>query len=410
LIINSAILAFSFGAEYPLSQILRDYWPVFPVALVVGLIATPFCRRLALRFGVVDYPDNEVKTHARPTAYLGGVGIWVGIMAGLIVGLWCVRNRPAEWRGLTGPLTPGFSGRYPDFVILMGIGFGATIACVLGALDDLVDIKPSQKLIGQALAAAVLLAVGIRPNFALIFETYGLTLPASWDVILGAPIVLFFILGATNSINLLDGLDGLCAGVTVIITIAFAILALTLAAWAYSPVGDPVRLVVCLALAGGVLGFLPMNRHPARIFMGDAGSMLLGFVAGALMLLFTETIGRWSIAAVIIFGLPILDTAVALVRRFINKKPLLVSDRGHIYDQLMDRGMPLKKTVKLCYVLAGFYAIIGLIISQIRFRYAVVVFLLLVVLSGLIVVRGGFLQIPRNTKNPDDQQQETEKD
>ena len=126
--------------------------------------------------------------------------------------------------------------------------------------------------------------------------------------------------------------------------------------------------------------------------MGDAGSMLLGFVAGTLMILFAEQFGRWTVAAVIIFGLPILDTAVALVRRFVNKRPLFVSDRGHIYDQFMDRGWPLNATVMVCYGLAGLYALAGLLVSQIRLRYAAVTFVLIVLLSGWLVWRGGFLR------------------
>ena len=138
---------------------------------------------------------------------------------------------------------------------------------------------------------------------------------------------------------------------------------MSLATYGHSYLGDPVRLILCLALVGGILGFLPLNRHPAKIFMGDAGSMLLGFVAGSLMILFTERIGRWSVGAIIIFGLPILDTAVALARRFINKKPLFVSDRGHIYDQIHDRTGSLKKTLKICYLLAIIYALIcGLLV------------------------------------------------
>ena len=125
--------------------------------------------------------------------------------------------------------------------------------------------------------------------------------------------------------------------------------------------------------------------------------MLPGFIAGTLMLLFTERIGRWSIAAIVIFGLPILDTAVALVRRFINKKPLFVSDRGHIYDQFMDLGLGLHRSVNLCYLLAGLYAIVGLGVELIRFRYAIVVFLAVVVLSGWLVWRNGFLQIPEKS-------------
>ena len=393
------MLGVIFGRQDPVGGILRDYGAVLVVAFLVGLAATPVCRRLALRFGVVDYPDNGVKTHTEPTAYLGGMGIWAGMLAGVVLGICMLKYWPHESAESLGPMKAGFTGRYPDWLILAGIALGATMACALGVLDDIVDLMPGYKLLGQAAAAVVLVAVGIRPNLEAVYTFLHVEPSAFWDIIITLPIVLFFILGATNSLNLLDGLDGLCAGVTAIITVAFALLALTLATWRYSPVGDPVRLILCLALAGGTLGFLPMNRHPARIFMGDGGSMLLGFVAGALMLLFAETMGRWTVAAVIIFGLPILDTAVALVRRLLNKKPLFVSDRGHIYDQFMDRGMSLRQSVKLCYVLAGLYAVVGLVVSQIRFRYAAVFFFVLVIISGYVMAHGGFLRMSESKKD-----------
>ena len=382
------MLAFIFGDNTSLLQIIQRYWLICPVAFLVSLAATPICRRIALRFGVLDQPDDSVKTHTEPTAYLGGVGILVGLLAGFVVGFLIMRAN-------NGHPSPAWT---PDWLMLTGIGFGAAIACFVGLLDDIIDLRPSNKLIGQILAAAILIAIGIRPNFVQVCSIIGFDLPEIWNAILGIPIVLFFILGATNSLNLLDGLDGLCAGVTTIITLAFLFLAAVLATWGHSITGDPVRLVVCLALVGATLGFLPMNRHPARIFMGDAGSMLLGFIAGTVMLLFTEQIGKWSVAAIIVFFLPVLDTAVALVRRFINKKPLFLSDRGHIYDQLMDRGWPLRKTVKTCYLLAALYAFLGLLISRTRFRYALVAFLLVVIVSFLGVYRAGFLQT-RPTKD-----------
>jgi UDP-GlcNAc:undecaprenyl-phosphate GlcNAc-1-phosphate transferase len=142
-----------------------------------------------------------------------------------------------------------------------------------------------------------------------------------------------------------------------------------------------------------VCGFLPFNRYPAKIFMGDAGSMLLGFMIAALMLLFAEGIPRWWMASIVVFGLPILDTAVALVRRLLNHRPLFVSDRGHIYDQMIDRGIPLKKTVAISYVLAGAYAVIGVVMSQIRTRYAAVVYIIVFAVSGLVVWRKGYLKM-----------------
>ena len=180
---------------------------------------------------------------------------------------------------------------------------------------------------------------------------------------------------------------------TAIITIALLLLSIHLATWGYSPTGDPVRIIICLGLVGGVCGFLPFNRHPAKIFMGDAGSMLLGFAAAALMLLFAERVPRWWLASIVVFGLPILDTSVALVRRLINHRPLFVSDRGHIYDQMIDRGIPLKKTVAICYLLAGLYAVIGLAMSQIRTWYAAGVYIVVVLVSGVVVWRKGYLKM-----------------
>ena len=220
---------------------------------------------------------------------------------------------------------------------------GAAIACLVGLADDILDLRPRYKMLGQVLAAGVLLLVGINPNLQQVATPLGLPMPANVEVVLDVLIVTFFVLGATNSLNLLDGLDGLCGGVTAIITIAMLLLATHLATWGFSDFGDPVRIVICLGLVGAVCGFLPFNRHPAKIFMGDAGSMLLGFVVAALMILFAEKVPRWWLASVIVFGLPILDTAVAVVRRLLNHRPLFVSDRGHIYDQMIDRGIPLKR-------------------------------------------------------------------
>ncbi len=387
-----------FGDKYPLWQLVQVYWPIFPAALLAALVVTPLCRKVAAKLGIMDIPDQAVKTHKQPTAYLGGLGILAGVLAGLLIGFWILRHPPELLRYNEAPVR-GFSGQYPNWLMLACIGVGAGIACMVGLIDDILDISPKQKILGVMLAALLLCAVDIRPNLTHLFSFVGITLPPALDLFGGWLLVFFIILGASNSLNLLDGLDGLCAGVTSIITLAYLLLALFLATWGYSPVGDPVRIILCLALVGGVMGFLPMNRHPAKIFMGDAGSMLLGYIAGALMLLFMEQMGRWSVASIVIFGLPILDTAVALVRRAINKKPLFVSDRGHIYDQLMDRGLKLMTTVEICYALILLYAIAGLIFAMMRFRWAVLGFVLLMALSALSVWRGGFLQIPRNQKS-----------
>ncbi|HUU17564.1 MAG TPA: MraY family glycosyltransferase [Sedimentisphaerales bacterium] len=371
------------GPERPLSWVLQ-FWPVLVFSFISALVATSLCKSIALKFGIVDKPDNLVKTHKGTVAYLGGVGILAGLTVGILTGIYCIGSRTSA------------SSVEPEhfrlsFTWLVAVLAGGAIACFVGLVDDIFDIRPRQKILGQIVAAVVLVLVGIRP--ALYYSLAGARIPENIEVILGIPIVIIFVLGASNSLNLLDGLDGLCAGVTVIITTACLLLAIHLGTWGFSKVGDPVRVIICLGLLGAVCGFLPFNRHPAKIFMGDAGSMLLGFVVAALMILFAERIPRWWMASVVVFGLPILDTAVALVRRFINKRPLFVSDRGHIYDQMIDRGIPLKRTVAICYGLAGMYALLGLAMSQIRTRYALIVYIVVFVASGFVVWKKGYLKM-----------------
>ena len=268
------------GNERPVSWVLQ-FWPVLAASFVCALAATALCKKIALKFGIVDKPDNLVKTHKKPVAYLGGVGMLVGFAVGVLTGLYLTRDMElavaAKW--------------------LLGTLGGAVIACSVGVIDDLFDISPGRKMLGQVVAAAVLVAAGIRPALHYATGIFGVEMSPGVEMWLGVPVVIFFVLGATNSLNLLDGLDGLCAGVTGIITVAMLLLAIHLGTWGFSNVGgDAVRIVVCLAIVGGVFGFLPFNRHPAKIFMGDAGSMLLGFVVAALMILYAEQTPRWWIA------------------------------------------------------------------------------------------------------------------
>ncbi|MHC4132800.1 MAG: glycosyltransferase family 4 protein [Planctomycetota bacterium] len=371
------IFDYAFGTERPLSWVLQ-FWPVLVVSFLGSLAATWFCKKVALKFGIVDRPDELVKTHKTPIAYLGGIGIFIGLTIGILSGIVLLRH-------------DAYFGS--ELKWLLGILAGGAVACFVGLADDIFDIKPGQKILGEVLAAAILILAGILPNFEKIVEVLRLDVSEMFLDIIGGVIVIFFVLGATNSLNLLDGLDGLCGGVTAIITLAMLLLATFLATWRFSDVGDPVRIIICLGLVGGVCGFLPYNRYPAKIFMGDAGSMLLGFVAAALMILFAEKVPRWWLSSIVVFGLPILDTAVALLRRLLNKRPLFVSDRGHIYDQMIDRGIPLKKTVAICYFLAGLYAAIGLVMGQIRTRYAAVVYIFVSVISAVIIWWKGYLKM-----------------
>jgi len=362
------------GPKRPLSWTFQ-FWPVLLISFIFGLLATWLCKKIALRYGIVDRPDNTVKTHKKPIAYLGGIGILAGFGIGVLTGIGCFKENVGISRWLMSVLT------------------GSAIVCFVGLIDDVYNLKPWHKIAGQAIASITLITAGIMPVLNPFLEPFGLSMPYWVEWAVGVPIVILTVLGATNSLNLLDGLDGLCAGVTIIITTALLFLAVHLATWDWSPVHDPVRMIVCLALVGGVCGFLPFNRAPAKIFMGDAGSMLLGFVIAAIMMLFAKAFPRWWLASLVVFGLPILDTAVALVRRWLNKRPLFVSDRGHIYDQMIDRGLSLKKTVAICYALSAVYAAIGVTISQIKTRHAVIVYVVVFIISSVVVWKKGYLKM-----------------
>jgi UDP-GlcNAc:undecaprenyl-phosphate GlcNAc-1-phosphate transferase len=357
------------------------FWPVLVASFVASLGATWLCKKIALKFGIVDRPDALVKTHKEPVAYLGGLGMLIGLITGVLAAIGILRNQESF------PMVLKW---------LLGILAGGTVACVVGLADDIFDIKPAKKILGQVAAALALILAGIMPDLQPTVAGLGLSLGHYVQLLLQIAIVIFFVLGATNSLNLLDGLDGLCGGVTAIITLAMLILAVHLSTWGASGTGDPTRIVICLALVGGVCGFLPFNRHPAKIFMGDAGSMLLGFEVAALMILFWEGVPRWCLAAIVAFGLPILDTATALLRRGLNGRPLFVSDRGHIYDQMIDRGIPLKKTVVICYLLAASYAVFGVtmgLTTAIHTKHTIFLYVAVFLISGLIIWKKGYLKM-----------------
>ncbi len=357
-----------------------QFWPVLVLSFACALIATWLCKAIAIRFNIVDKPDDLVKTHKKPVAYLGGVGVLIGLFVGILCGIYLVRDQT------TLPIV---------MQRLFGIIMGATIACFVGVIDDIFDISPGKKMLGQVLAAVPIVLAGIGPDLSEIVKPLGWqTMSDTTELVIDIPIVILFVLGASNSLNLLDGLDGLCGGVTVIITVGMLILAIRRSTFSFSSEhGDITRVIVCLALVGGVCGFLPFNRHPAKIFMGDAGSILLGFVVAAIMMLFARIVPRWWVASIVVFGLPILDTGTALLRRLINKRPLFVSDRGHIYDQMIDRGIPLNRTVGICYALAGLYAVAGILISMIRTRYSVIACAVIFLVSFLVIWQLGFLKM-----------------
>jgi UDP-GlcNAc:undecaprenyl-phosphate GlcNAc-1-phosphate transferase len=381
----------------PWLVVLERLWApviwVFLGSLMLSLLSTPLFRWVAMRKGIWDKPDEAVKIHRVPIPYLGGCAIWLAWTVSVVV--YCLIHYE----------------RFDWYAVGALVG-GGVVAFGVGLVDDLRDIRPRTKLIGQALAGAVLLLGGVM-WFA--YPSYGnvplLNLKEDCWFVLAVCLVIHFlvVLGATNATNLLDGLDGLCSGVTAIISMGFLLLATALMAWAtYDPTASAVKyeytdlvMVVSFALAGAVIGFLPYNFNPARIFMGDAGSVFIGYVLAAMMIMFASKFGmvKWFVGAIFIFGLPILDTGVAVIRRVVNRRPIMMPDRSHLYNQLVDRmGLSIRTTVGILYGLSAVFAAAGLIVLYLPGRVASLIYAVSGVVFLLAVWRMGFLRMTPQEK------------
>jgi UDP-GlcNAc:undecaprenyl-phosphate GlcNAc-1-phosphate transferase len=389
-------------------EVLQPIWWVGVLSLAAALVVTPIMRFIAYRTRIVDKPDDLLKPHGRPVAYLGGVAMCIGLVAGLLGFLVAMPDARTHWRSLREALC---SGRLTDLMKnpvwkLLGMLLSSVAIMLVGLIDDIRKITPRQKVCGQVLAAAILYVGGVGDGMAsMLFSLVGLYPPIYVLLPVRAAMLLVIVIATCNATNLLDGLDGLCGGVTGIIALGFLALATWLGVWGHFPGSDELRVALCLAMAGAVLGFLPYNIPPASIFMGDAGSMLLGFFVATMMGMFCqEGTVRWFVAAWAVFALPTLDTALAVVRRLLSGKPIFTGDRSHLYDQLVDRGMTVKQVVGLFYLLAALAAGIGVTVAiLLRGREAIVLYLvLLVVIWGVFYKKGMIKPEPRKPAGHDD--------
>jgi UDP-GlcNAc:undecaprenyl-phosphate GlcNAc-1-phosphate transferase len=342
-----------FGAG---GQLLLKYSPVFFIALVVSLVATPLFGRLAARLGVVDRPSGR-KLHARQVPYLGGGAMLLGWLTAVGVGAVLFLS---EIPGMYAPL--------------MGIMVGTVIVTVIGLLDDVVDLPPLAKLVGQVVAALVLLAAGVGAGLvrtSVPLHALGLDLEPGTIRVVSLSASLLLVIAVCNSANLLDGLDGLCSGVIGIMVAALLAVSLFLSLRGADLVYDPTRMIMSLALMGVVLGFIPYNFNPASIFMGDAGSMLLGFNVAALLLLMGDRVptSRFFWSALVVFGLPAFDTVLAIIRRVSAGRSPFAPDANHLHHQLIRQGLTVRQAVSLLYLTATLFAIVGLLMVHIRLRY-----------------------------------------
>src|SRR5438552_6712280 len=357
-------------------EVLSPYVFVFYLAFLVSVVLTPVMRRVASYYNIIDQPDMVRKLHARPVAYLGGVAVFMGWMAGLTMSQFLYLHRAA----------PGLP-RHP--VINISIVGGALVIVLLGLVDDLRKVSPRVKISGQIFAAIILLYDGVGTHWTTVLLSPFSVRMTNWfgwppggvfpewlifaTSCIGTIAIVVFCCNATN---LMDGLDGLCGGVTAIVALGFVILAVNLgmSGGGATTNWDAVRVVLGLALLGGVLGFVRYNFNPASIFMGDTGSMFLGFACAVMIVLLADSGSKWFLAAGVMFALPVLDTSLAFARRWVNRRPLFSPDKFHFHHQLVARGLTVKRAVFVAYGLAIVFMLLGTAIVLARTRYVVAVY------------------------------------
>ena len=344
-------------AEYVIEHDWVLYIAAFASAFGIALVATPFAKKLSFRVNAVQHP-RERDMHKQPMPCLGGVAIIFGFMATVAL----MALFMAEFRTL-------------EFV---GFVAGALIIAACGIADDIFDLKARTKLVFQLVAALVVVLAGIRiemvvwPVFAYL-ENFSI------------PFTILWIIGMTNAVNLIDGLDGLAAGVSAIG--ALCLMALCIIS------GSPLAVVLSATLAGSCLGFLPRNFNPAEVFMGDTGALFLGYVLAVSSILGVFK-GYTLLAVLVVFfalSLPIANTLFVFVRRISKERKLsawMVADKGHFHNRLIEAGYSHKQAVVLMYGFSLVSAVVAVVIAVRDGRaIAVMVIFLLALLLVLFVYK-----------------------
>jgi UDP-GlcNAc:undecaprenyl-phosphate GlcNAc-1-phosphate transferase len=307
----------------------------FVVAAAIAAAITPLVRRAAHRTGTLDYP-GERRTHARSTPRVGGIGVaagWIVAIAGTAV--------------YAGDEARAVFDQTPLAPLMMA----TAIVFATGLWDDVRPLRPSTKVLAQLMAAAIVAGAGIQIERVTMFGT---TFGLGW---MATAATLVWIVGITNAFNLIDGLDGLAAGLALIAGATCAAVVLIR--------GDYATAIILVALLGALTGFLPYNFNPASIFLGDSGSLTIGFTLAVTAITASQK-GATALAVAVpllMFALPIADTASALARRPLHR--LFVADHGHLHHRLMMRGLSHRTTVLVLYAVAICLSAVALLTMQV---------------------------------------------
>jgi UDP-GlcNAc:undecaprenyl-phosphate GlcNAc-1-phosphate transferase len=293
----------------------------FAIAIAGALALTPLAGRFALKLGAVSRPDGKRKLHSRPTPLCGGIALYLALLLSVAVSYSMVL------------------GEVGSLSLPIALGLSAGMLCLLGAYDDFRDIRAGWKLLGQIVATLPIVLAGY---YIRRLTGFGYCIDLCW---FGVPWTVGWLVLGINAINLLDGIDGLASVIGIAISVAVAVIA--------GSQGRPEVMLLALALAGALAGFLVYNLPPARIYLGDCGSMVIGLALSVLVLqvsLAAPITANVTVAAALLF-VPFLDTALAVVRRTLTGRSIMVADRGHIHHRLLEQGFSIGRILGL---LGGF--------------------------------------------------------
>ena len=328
----------------------------FAIAMLVTLAATPIVKRIAFRFGVVSEENDARRMHHHAIPRMGGLAIFLGFVVSLLV--FYANQMTVE---------------------LWGVLLGALVLIILGVFDDKYALNPWIKLVIQFFAALIPTVFGVQ--FDRLMNIFGGENVYIDFGILAYPITVIWIMGLINAVNWIDGLDGLAAGISCISALSMFLVSLI--------IGDPLVAGVLIVLAGSCMGFLPYNMNPAKIFMGDTGSMFLGYMLAVMSIL-----GMFKFYAIVSFavpflvvGLPLFDSVFTILRRLLNGKSPFYADRGHIHHRLIDLGLNTKQAVMILYLVSGALGITAVVLTtsgEFRAMLFIIIMILAVIAAALI--------------------------
>ncbi len=333
------------------------------IAFLLALILTPLCRKVALRYNLVDKPDTQRKLHSKPTPRIGGVAV-VLAYAGSV--------------GLVLLLTPASKMLHIQHGgLLKALLPGAIIIFLTGLIDDLFGLKPKYKLVGEVLGAATAIALGMRfsPDTFPVASNHPF-LAHYWVAI---PVAMVWLVGCTNAVNLIDGLDGLASGVGLFASAATLLVGVAS--------GRSGLVLATMPLVGALLAFLYYNFNPASIFLGDSGSLTVGFMLGVFSLVWsgssTSVLG--VVPPLMVLALPLIDVCLAICRRYLRRSPIFSADRGHIHHIVQSRGFQPRETALILYAVCAVAAALALLqtLNIHYIRYAVLLVFMALVWAGL---------------------------